>query len=405
MRLTYAAIAFASALAACAQTPTPTTPIHRSSASPLIVQTVAPIRTVTGTDGQQHLVHELLLVNQSAFVVTIESIASVDADTSAVLQTLADNALRSATRLNLLGEGGTVLQPAQSAFVFLDVTSPGDALPRALSHRITVTRTAAAVQGGTLGGLPVSPVAASQPTTTFNIPSATIQAERALVLASPVRGEGWIVFRGCCDVASSHRGGAAAFDGEVRITERFALDLVRANSAGMLVTGPGNEPASYPQYGTTVYAVANGTIASARNTQPDEPPGQMNPNLPDDLAGGNAVVLDVGGGRFVYYAHLQPGSVAVRTGDVVKAGDVIGKLGNSGRSFAPHLHLHVSNSAEAGGNGLPFTFSAFTLRGTLDEDPFALAQQGRPATAGANGPTGQRQDQLPLNSSLVDFAP
>jgi murein DD-endopeptidase MepM/ murein hydrolase activator NlpD len=392
--------------AACAAPPSPRqTPAQiarPAPTSPLIVQTVAPLRPVMGADGRQHLVHELLLVNQSAFVVTVDAIASLDGNT--VLQTLAGDDLARVMRINLLGGPGAVLQPSQSAFVFLDVTLPADAPPpQSVSTRITATRTAAPAQTGELGGLAVSVSAGPQPTTTFDTPPAQLAKDTPIVLAPPVRGSGWIIFRGCCDVATSHRAGVAAHGGAARITERFAIDLVHTNSAGMLVTGPGNDPRSYPQYGATVHAVASGTIVSARNTQPDESPGQLNPNLPDDLAGGNAVVLDIGGGRFVYYAHLQPGSVTVSPGDVVKAGDVIGKLGNSGRSFAPHLHLHVTDSAEAGGDGLPFTFSSFTLRGALTEDPFALAQQGRPATASPGSATGPRHNQLPLNNHVVDF--
>ena len=61
---------------------------------------------------------------------------------------------------------------------------------------------------------------------------------------------------------------------------------------------------------------------------------------------GNYVMIDHGKNEYSLYAHLQPGSVGIRVGDQVKAGDVIGKLGSSGNSTEPHLHFHVCDKPE-----------------------------------------------------------
>jgi murein DD-endopeptidase MepM/ murein hydrolase activator NlpD len=73
---------------------------------------------------------------------------------------------------------------------------------------------------------------------------------------------------------------------------------------------------------------------------------------------GNYVLIDHGNREYSLYAHMQPGSVRVRTGDNVQAGALLGKLGSSGNSTEPHLHFQVcSGSSALQCNGVPVTFS------------------------------------------------
>jgi murein DD-endopeptidase MepM/ murein hydrolase activator NlpD len=50
-------------------------------------------------------------------------------------------------------------------------------------------------------------------------------------------------------------------------------------------------------------------------------------------------------GPYALYAHLAPGTVAVASGQQVRAGEVLGRVGHSGNSTAPHLHFHLMDSA------------------------------------------------------------
>ena len=77
--------------------------------------------------------------------------------------------------------------------------------------------------------------------------------------------------------------------------------------------------------------------------------------ITSETVGGNHIVLDLGGGRYAFYAHLQPGSLKVKVGDRVTRGQVIGLVGNSGNSTEPHLHFHISDGVSPlGSEGLPY---------------------------------------------------
>ena len=59
------------------------------------------------------------------------------------------------------------------------------------------------------------------------------------------------------------------------------------------------------------------------------------------------LVVDIGGGAFAFYAHLQRGSLKAKLGDKVKKGQVLGLLGNTGNTDAPHLHFHLMDGPVA----------------------------------------------------------
>lgn len=93
--------------------------------------------------------------------------------------------------------------------------------------------------------------------------------------------------------------------------------------------------------GVMVRAAAKGTVAGARDGMDDR---VFTPESAAEIAGrecGNGVVIRHEDGWETQYCHLQRGSIAVRQGDKVDAGDVLGRIGLSGQTQFPHLHLSV----------------------------------------------------------------
>lgn len=92
--------------------------------------------------------------------------------------------------------------------------------------------------------------------------------------------------------------------------------------------------------GTPVMAAARGRVALAKSL----------------VVRGNTVVLDHGLGVYTLYAHLN--SLAVRPGQMVEQGDIIGQVGATGLVTGPHLHWEVRVRGEAV-NPLEWTERAF----------------------------------------------
>lgn len=92
-----------------------------------------------------------------------------------------------------------------------------------------------------------------------------------------------------------------------------------------------------------------------------------NPKHGPEKASGNVVMLALPDGRFAVYEHLKPGSVAVKAGQTVRRGQVIGALGFSGDSTGPHLHFHVADRPSIiEAEGQPFELERFSLLGHMD---------------------------------------
>ena len=178
-------------------------------------------------------------------------------------------------------------------------------------------------------------------------------------------------------------------NGQALDDRRFAIDWMQVKD-GASHAGDARDVHAYYSYGKPVLAVADATVVTARDGLPDNIPGHgegFHPAVPITLEtiGGNTITLDLGGGQHAYYMHLQPGSVRVHTGDHVRRGQVIARVGATGDAREPHLHFEVTNSPQLGlGEGVPYLIDRYR-------------------TKGANGAAEQHTHELPLDHEVVDF--
>lgn len=141
--------------------------------------------------------------------------------------------------------------------------------------------------------------------------------------------------------------------------QRWGFDLL-VTVGGRSHRGGGARLDDYHVFGRPVVAPADGVVHAARDGMPDGPIGQWR------VRGvfGNHVVLQVAEGEYLFLAHLQQGSITVKPGERVRAGQPIGRVGNSGNSSEPHLHIHLQDTPVPYlGEGIPFYFYGYRHNG------------------------------------------
>jgi Peptidase family M23 len=123
--------------------------------------------------------------------------------------------------------------------------------------------------------------------------------------------------------------------------QRHALDIVALDTDGRRAEGLLPESFdAYEIHGRPVYSPCEGTVIDARDGAPDTAIGGANPEAP----AGNYATLACrmeGETYTVLIAHLEPGSLAVAAGDMVTPDVRLGRIGSSGNSSEPHLHIHA----------------------------------------------------------------
>ncbi|HEX6261362.1 MAG TPA: M23 family metallopeptidase [Actinomycetota bacterium] len=216
------------------------------------------------------------------------------------------------------------------------------------------------------------------------------ELDAPLLVDFPLRGE-WTVERTPADRIPSH--GTDAFG------LRYAYDFIRTDQRRGLHPHPsgtarwilvGGRTQDCYGWDQPVHAAAGGQVVEAVDGVPERrwihPVVEALAALRNTVAlvrgrldltrlAGNHVIVE---SKSVYalYGHLAPGSVTVTKGGAIPAGHVIGRVGHTGNSTAPHLHFQLMDRADAlTARGIPCAFEAYqVLRG----ERWMLVKRGVP---------------------------
>jgi hypothetical protein len=230
-------------------------------------------------------------------------------------------------------------------------------------------------------------------------PVAVVQKEPP-VIGPPVRPGVWLAGNCPGDGPVGHRLSLQPWNGKIVVNQRYAVDFMKFDRDYRLVQGDVSMNASWRSYGEEVIAVADGVVSDRKDGIIENTPLKEYavPNTIESGAG-DYVILKLRRSLYAVYAHLQPGSLRVKTGDHVKRGQVLGLIGNSGISDAPHLHFHLIDSdAPFGGEGLPFGFERFELLGPFEQLDDNLDKVWSPPGKGA-----WRDREMPLGDVVIRF--
>ena len=164
-----------------------------------------------------------------------------------------------------------------------------------------------------------------------------------LTLHLPFAGK-WTVWQ-AFDGAWTHKG-----------SWRYAYDFVITDDKGETHTGDGSRLENYYCYKKPVLSPVRGRVVQIVDDIPDSPPGTA------DTANnwGNLVVIQDARGFFVELSHLAEKSVAVKEGQWIERGVLLGLCGNSGYSPQPHIHVQAQATDAVGAATLPFSFVSYT---------------------------------------------
>jgi hypothetical protein len=154
--------------------------------------------------------------------------------------------------------------------------------------------------------------------------------------------------------------------GAVLNSQNFAYDLGVLGANLTTYEGDVRDNVSYFARGRDILAAADGEVVRVHDGVPENKPVGARPSWqevlrqPEDLAG-NFVVLRHAAAEYGAYLHLQPG-ITLRRGATVRAGEPVGRCGNSGNSLESHLHFQLQDAPDPlRANGLPARFSDFTV--------------------------------------------
>jgi hypothetical protein len=365
-------------------------PHAAAEATPVVLDILSPPWAFAGSDGRRHLVYELRMSNATPEAIRLTGVDVINAQTQQPIAVFPAGAI--ATRFAIGADRNAmadVLAAHQFGIFYVHAAvDPGAPAPAWVRHRVA------------LSFVPSGPAM-----TVEDAPAEVILATPP-VLGPPLRGHNYIAGDGCCD-SIRHVRALLPLNAQFMLAQRFAIDWEQLDDSNRIFVGDAGNVHSYRIYGQEVLAVGDGEVVASASSEPDQPPGRLPQNMPLEKAHGNFVLQDLGRSAYALYAHLAPNSVHVQPGAMLRKGQVIGRVGNSGNTQAPHLHFHIVDApSPLAADGLPYVFERFAISGvdragTADFD--RAEATGAPATITRLPTPTPHAEQLPLDLSVVDW--
>lgn len=165
----------------------------------------------------------------------------------------------------------------------------------------------------------------------FSALKGKIPSEDTIALEFPLKNGSYYVL---------HGGNSDTINGHYAVKgQRFALDIVKLSGIGTHASKfiP-SELGDYCIYSENLYSPVSGTVLKAVNDIDDSRGLNIDPIHP---AGNHLIIRAKNTDQAVVLAHLKKGSLRVKEGDMIVAGQLIAEVGNSGNTSEPHLHIHT----------------------------------------------------------------
>lgn len=325
---------------------------EKSPAWPAQMEMRVPFEPTVFPNGHRsYLLYELCLTNFGSNPHTLSGIDVMDGDTPIG----GFNAEQLKTMVQPVGRNGNdakdrlAIGGGQSVIVFMEVSFDRTArVPEKLTHRFVAADTS-------LTGAEID-----------------THHTRLHLFGPPLEGGEWLASDAPSNEEDNHhRRGVVVVDGRMADSRRYAIDWKKVRD-GASFSGDARDVHSYFSYGEPIFAVAEGRVITTKDNLPENVPGHgdaFHPAVPItlDTVGGNRITLDLGGGQYAYYMHLQPGSLRVKPGDRVRRGQMLARVGASGDAREPHLHFEVTTSPRLiFGDGVPYVIERYRSKSGND---------------------------------------
>lgn len=185
----------------------------------------------------------------------------------------------------------------------------------------------------------------------FSAAAGSFCPERAVHLEFPLRGGEFCVVHGGATQILNHHFAVPS--------QQYGLDILQLNQLGSRTHRFHPEStADYNIFGATVYSPCDGTILEVINQHIDQAPSIMDQAHP---AGNYIAIAKNQSDAVIVLAHLMQDSLLVEKGDIVVAGQALARVGNSGNTSEPHLHIHAMLNHTGDflfkGKGIPMKFN------------------------------------------------